>query len=208
MTRGRKKKLQQHVRTSIVARTIYRIICVTLVVVGVFGLYQALTIADNYVAYTKRTAATKATIRGVRRTTDRYGNESCRVKYDFKLGDKEYSSKTGWQPAINYAGCYIKTADETAGQSQPGKYREVSQVKQATIRYDKLNPANNSYGDNQKDEEWLLFIAVTTAIISALPLGIGFVGLVAIHRALEIEEDALEEDQRAARKSKAKSERD
>ena len=97
MTRGRKKKLQQHVRTSIVARTIYRIICVTLVVVGVFGLYQALTIADNYVAYTKRTTTAKATIRGVRRTTDRYGNESCRVKYDFKLGDKEYSSKTGWR---------------------------------------------------------------------------------------------------------------
>lgn len=181
---SKKSTIRRHVQTSVVARIIYRLICLALIVAGAFGLFMAFSAGDVYTAYTHRDSTATATVTKQTKSTDKYGYDDCTIEYKFAIDDKEYSSQTSWNILPNNYSCETKVDD------------------QISIRYEAAHPTNNSYGDNEKTEALWLTSTIVMVILSVIPLGVGFVGLVAIHKALRAE-DALEEAEAALARKRA-----
>lgn len=167
--------MRQHVRTSLVARIIYRIICIALLLAGVIGMIFTFSAGDKYHAYTKRSSTTIATITKITRDVDsEYEYSTCAIEYEFTLGGKKYTSKTSWETLPTNSNCQLHVGDRVK------------------VRYENNEPANNAYGDNRLSKELNLIATVVIAIGSILPLGFGFIGLVAIHKAMK-QEDSVED---------------
>ncbi|MDO4271652.1 MAG: DUF3592 domain-containing protein [Candidatus Saccharibacteria bacterium] len=178
---SKRAAIKRHVRTSIVARIIYRIACLALIVLGILGLFFTYSMADKTVAYMRRDKKTNATVvnnpMDNRKEDPAYDDyDMCDVKYEFEVNGKSYNNDNTWENLPNAANCHL-----TNGQS-------------INIYYQNDNPNNNAYGDNSFSKELNLFATIVLAVLSILPLGFGFVGLVAIHKAL-IAEDELEEEE-------------
>lgn len=169
---SKKSTIKQHVQTSIVARIIYRIICIALICIGLIGLFFTYSTFDKYTAYTKRTQTTTATVTNVSRQTDQdYDYQMCGVSYKFKINDHEYTSDSSWETLPLGRNCQLSNNDKI------------------TVRYESTRPQNNAYGDNSLAREVNLYASIALVILSVAPLGVGFVGLVAIHKALKAENE-------------------
>ncbi len=177
----RESRFHRHVRTSLAARIVYRVICLALIFFGVWGLFMASAASDHYRDYKGRNAKTVGEVTAITSEKDaRYNDvEYCYVDYKFSVRNKEYTSKTAWRLLPTQMNC------------------QLSKDATITIRYQKDNPANNSYNDNSQDREVAMLLAIGYALIGLVPLGIGFIGLVAIHKAVKSELQGEEEDEEA-----------
>lgn len=185
---SKKAAIKRHVQSNIVARVIYRIICVGLIGVGLFGLFIAFIASEQVYRYDRRDEEAIAKVTSQVKETDEYGFETCRLKYKFTIDGQEYSSQGVIENNYN---CQVAQGDEI------------------TIRYQEDSPSNNAYGDNEQDKDlWFIGASVVT-FISILPLGFGFIGLLAIHKAIkaedEVEETKAERARRRAYRRKLKS---
>ena len=174
---SKKSAIRHHVRTNPVVRVVYRIICIILVIFGIFGLAVAFRASEYAIRYPLRDSEATAKVTGQTKTTDKYNYESCLINYEFTVDGKKYSSE-GVQPN-NYS-CHVEPGDEI------------------TIRYQASNPSNNTYGDSEDDESLRAVVATSLTFASIIPLGIGFVGLIAIHKAMKEEDEVVEEEEEAA----------
>lgn len=164
--------MKQHVRTSLVARIIYRIFCIALLCAGLVGMVFTFNAGDKYHAYTRRINTTTAIITKWTRDIDsEYDYSTCAIEYEFKLNGKKYTSKTSWETLPTNSKCQLHVGDRIK------------------IRYEEANPANNAYGDNRLSKDLNLAATVIIAVGSILPLGVGFIGLLAIHKAMKQEDD-------------------
>ena len=178
---SKKSAIRHHVRTNPVARVFYRIICIILVIFGIFGLAVAFRASEYAIRYPLRDSEATAKVTGQTKTTDKYNYESCLINYEFTVDSKKYSSE-GVQPN-NYS-CHVEPGDEI------------------TIRYQASNPSNNTYGDSEDDESLRAVVATSLTFASIIPLGIGFVGLVAIHKAMKEEGELVEEEEATEAKAR------
>ncbi len=178
---SKKSAIRHHVRTNPVARVVYRIICIILVIFGIFGLAVAFRASEYAIRYPLRDSEATAKVTGQTKTTDKYNYESCLINYEFTVDGKKYSSE-GVQPN-NYS-CHVEPGDKI------------------TIRYQASNPSNNTYGDSEDDESLRAVVATSLTFASIIPLGIGFVGLVAIHKAMKEEGELVEEEEAAQAKAR------
>lgn len=176
---SKKSVIRRHVQTNIVARIIYRLICVVLIIAGAFGLFMSFSASEQSYRYTLRNETATATVTKKTKETDEYGYDTCLVAYSFTVDDTEYSSE-GVLPN-NYS-CKVDEGDPI------------------TIRYQSDQPLNNAYGDNKQAESVWTIIAVALAILGIIPLGVGFVGLIAIHKAMKAEDEIEEAAEIRARK--------
>lgn len=183
----RESSMRRHVRTNVVARIIYRIVCLALIIGGIGGLFMTTSAADYYHYYGKRTEKAVAEVTDIHNHNDpEYDDvQYCDIDYKFKVNNKEYTSKTSWELLPTQANCTL------------------SKDSQITIRYQKGNPTNNAYGDNSQDKTLALMMVIALAIVGIVPLGIGFVGLIAIHKALKEEDDEADRLEAAAAKRRA-----
>lgn len=173
---SKKSAIRRHVQTNIFARIIYRLICIVLIAVGVFGLFMSFGASERSYLYSQRDRTTTATVTKQTSETDEYGYEMCSITYNFELDGNTYSYES----------------------VQPDNYNcQVQPNDRIEIRYQANHPANNAYGDNKQDEAMWTIVAVALTILGIIPLGIGFVGLVAIHKALQTEETELAEQAEA-----------
>lgn len=169
--------IRRHVKTSIVARTIYRLVCFTLMVAGILGIYFTYTVIDRYFAYTVRNETTTATVTSIAEQMDEaYNYNTCKIEYYFDVDDKEYTSSTSPEQLPTAVNCYL------------GEGEVIN------IRYETNNPANNAFGDNTFSKELILAASIALAILSILALGCGYIGLIAIHKAMKAEDDLEEEE--------------
>lgn len=175
---SKKSAIKRHVQTSIVARVVYRIICLVLIVAGLFGLNLAYDTGSVHNAYNRRNDKATATVTKWTKETDKYGHEDCAIEYKFKVNGEEYTSNVVTNAIPTNYNCDLHQGDEI------------------TVRYEAARPTNNSYGDSERIQSLWLTSTVVLTILSIIPLGVGFVGLVAIHKALKAE-DALEEAEAA-----------
>lgn len=176
---SKKSAIRRHVQTNIVARIIYRLICVVLIIAGVFGLFMSFSASEQSYRYTLRNETATATVTKKTKETDEYGYDTCLVTYSFTVDDAEYSSE-GVLPN-NYS-CKVDEGDPI------------------TIRYQSDQPLNNAYGDNKQAESVWTIIAIALVILGIIPLGVGFVGLIAIHKAMKAEDEIEEAAEIRARK--------
>lgn len=185
--------IKEHVQTSLAARVVYRIICVVLIISGLFSLTIAYGLFDKYIAYTRRDRTTNGVVLSIdREEPDEYGYIYCGVIYKFKVNGHEYSSATSLERIPLGRNCDLGEGD------------------QIVIRYEDGHPANNAYGDNTLARDINRYFTITLTLLSILPLGTGFVGLVAIHKALRTENELEKAEiaasrQRAHRRSRAKA---
>ena len=172
---SKKSAIRRHVQTSIVARIIYRLICIILIVAGCFGLFMSFSASEQAYRYPRRDKITTAIVTKKTKEADKYGYDNCLVSYKFTVDGQDYATEG----------------------VLPNNYSCNAEVdKEITIRYQADNPANNAYGDNEQAVAMWTIIAVVLAILGIIPLGVGFVGLVAIHKALREEHDWQEQSQR------------
>lgn len=176
---NKKSAIRRHVQTNIVARIIYRLICIVLIAAGIFGLFMSFGASEQSYRYTLRDTTAEATVTKKTKETDEYGYDTCLVTYSFEVDGTKYSSE-GVLPN-NYS-C------------------SVSEGKPITIRYQASQPLNNSFGDNKQAESIWTILAVSLAILGIIPLGVGFVGLIAIHKAMKAEDEVEEAAEARARK--------
>ena len=179
---NRKSAIKKHVQTSLVARIIYRAICILLIAVSIVGIYFTATISEEYGSLRRRDKTITATITNRSKTTDQYGYDNCAIGYKFTLDGRDYASTTGFMTQRSNYNCH------------------VSDGQKVTVRYQHGNPTNNAYGDNEQDAQILLLLAVGLAALSVIPLGIGFVGLVAIHKAMQAEDEVEEAELAVAKR--------
>lgn len=186
---SKKSTIKQHVQTSVAARVVYRIICSILMVAGLTGLVITYILGgDRYTAYTKRDQTAEAVVTKVNRTNDDDydGYIACDLEYEFVINGHRYTNVHGWERTPLRANCPIG-AGETI-----------------TIRYQKNYPDNNSYGDNSLARSILLGYTIGMGLLSIIPLGVGFVGLVAIHKAMHPVDDSEVVIKRPRRSRKSK----
>lgn len=167
--------MRQHVRTSLVARIIYRIICIALLAIGVVGMIFTFSTGDKYHAYTKRSDKATAIVTKITRDVDsEYEYSTCAIEYEFEINGKKYTSQTSWESLPTNQKCNLHVGDTIK------------------IRYQEAQPENNAYGDNRLSKDLNLTATIIIAIGSILPLGFGFIGLLAIHKAMQ-QEDNIED---------------
>lgn len=176
---SKRSAIRNHVRTNLGARIVYRIICIALIALGIFGLCAAFVAGEYAIQYSLRDSETTATVTDKTSSTDKYGYETCDIKYTFTVNDKQFTTESVLSSNYN---C------------------QVDPDQQITIRYQANNPGNNAYGDNEDDENMRTVIATSLTLASMIPLGIGFVGLVAIHKAMQAEDEAEELAEAKARR--------
>ena len=70
---NKKSAIRRHVQTNIVARIIYRLICIALIVAGIFGLFMSFSASEQSYRYTLRDETTTATVTKKTKETDEYG---------------------------------------------------------------------------------------------------------------------------------------
>lgn len=177
----RESGFHRHVRTSLAARIVYRIICLVLIALGVWSLSMAMTSSDHYHSYASRDNKAVATVTKLESVKDdKYDDVMyCFVEYKFKVDDKEYSSKTAWRSLPSQLNC------------------QLSKDATITIRYEKGNPANNAYNDNSQDREVAKLMTIAYLLVGIVSLGIGFIGLIAIRKAVRSELQGEEADKEA-----------
>ena len=179
--KNRTQRFNKYVRTNIVARLVYRFVCLALIAVGMAGVILMMSYIDRYNSYTKRTSSGNAKVVSVDRHSDsHYEYDLCNVSYEFKVGDKKYSSYRSLEKWPKHDKCYFNSGDTIR------------------INYEKDDPANNAYGDNSLDKDIVLSLAVAFTLIGLVPLGCGFIGLVAIHKAVREESMNFDGEQPAS----------
>lgn len=164
----KRTRIKQHIQTNAVARAIYLLICIILMVVGLIGLYVAFRATERLSAYDKRNSLVDALVVGKSELIDtNYNYKTCQLNYRFTLEGKQYSQETSLENDANNYNCQQNTNSTIP------------------VRYQKSNPHNNSYGDNAQAREELFVMSTTIAILGALSLGLGFIGLVAIRKSVK-----------------------
>lgn len=168
----------RHIRTNIVARIIYRLICLAMLAFGILGSYVAIEQLTQIGRYLSRDSVATAKVKNTREVHDSQYSEIklCKISYEFTIDGKRYDNKLTANQIINTGNCTLSVGD------------------QIKIRYEKARPTNTAYGDNTLERNREVELTIASVFISALLLGIGFIGLVAIHKALRDEKAGLREE--------------
>ncbi len=165
----RNYNIKRHVQSNICARITYRLICTMLVVAGLFGAYYAFGVLEHYQGYLHRKSEATAYVTKLEVNGDPgYRNmHSCRAYYKFETPDhRNYEGVSMWLLPPDKADCGLKVGESVS------------------VRYSAKHPTNNNVGDNTRDRNMLAYVSVSLMLLSAISLGIGAVGLMAIHRAV------------------------
>lgn len=172
---SKRASISHHVRTSIVARVIFRLICLILIAVGLFGLFLTFLASETALQYNRRTDLGIAKVVEKNKEVDDFNYPACTLKYDFVIDENTYTSESTIPRNYN---CNVNVGEDIE------------------IRYQADYPENNSYGDSEFGYTILNVATIAITVISIFPLGIGFIGLIAIHKALKTENKQIEEDNR------------
>lgn len=166
--------LHKHIQTNIVARIIYRIVCLILLTIGVAGSYVSIEQLQFTKKYLQRNSTAVATVRTVSQTADPLYPESdiCRISYIFKVDNQKYISSSTNSLVASMKNCHLRPGDEIK------------------VRYAEDDPTNNAYGDTTLERNQSLALGILATATSAIALGIGFIGLVAIHKAMASEQSS------------------